>query len=187
MIKKLSTNTFSAALAITATIAFFFWVFSEDDGQATMQADSSTATPEWYWDNALFWSFDDEGRLEQDATASDAKYFSKEDTIYLRNPRISTHSGEDSTWYTRSDFAEVRQDNDIVELSQNVEIRKASGEVTIRTERLTLIRSENMAETDVAVSIIGETGSTDAVGMRAWLKEGKVELLSKVNTTHEPY
>ena len=187
MIKKLSANTFSAALAITATMAFFFWVFNEDDDQATMQADSSTATPEWYWNNARFWSFDDEGRLEQDATATDAKYFSEEDTIYLRDPRISSHSGEDSTWYTRSDFGEVRQDNDIIELSQNVEIRKASGEITIRTERLTLIRSQGMAETDAAISIIGETGRTDAVGLRAWLKEGKVELLSKVKTIHEPY
>jgi lipopolysaccharide export system protein LptC len=187
MIKKLPANIFSATLALIATLAFFFWAFSEDDSSTGLQAGSGAPTPEWYWDNARFWNFDAEGQLQQDATATDARYFSEEDIIYLRDPRVSTHNGKDSTWYTRSDFGEVRQDNDIIELSQNVEIRKASGEITIRTEKLVLIRSEDMAETDAAVSIIGETGRTDAVGMRAWLKQGKVELLSKVKTIHEPY
>ena len=186
MIKKVSANIFSAALALTATVAFFLWVFSDDDASGVLLDDSGAPSPEWYWQNASFWNFDLEGRLQQEATASDASYFSEEDIIYLTDPRVTTHSGSESPWYTRSERGQVREENDIIELTQDVQIRKGDGEITISTERLVLTRSKDMAETDAPISIIGDTGRTDAVGMRAWLKLEKIELLSKVKTIHEP-
>jgi lipopolysaccharide export system protein LptC len=186
MIKKVSANIFSAALALAATVAFFLWVFSDDDASGIQQDNSGAASPEWYWQNASFWNYDLEGRLQQEATASDAKYFGEEDIIYLTDPRITTHSDSESPWYTRSERGQVRHKHDIIELSQDVQIRKGDGEIDIRTERLVLTRSKDMAETDAPISIIGDTGRTDAVGMRAFLKQEKIELLSKVKTIHEP-
>lgn len=186
MIKKVSANIFSAVLALTVTVVFFLWVFSEDDASGILLDNSGAASPEWYWQNASFWNFDIEGRLQQEATASDAKYFSDEDIIYLTDPRITTHSATESPWYTRSERGQVRDDNDIIELADNVQIRKGDGEINIHTEQLVLTRSKDMAETDAPISIIGDTGRTDAVGMRAWLTLEKIELLSKVKTIHEP-
>lgn len=186
MIKKVSANLFSAVLALTATVAFFLWVFSDDDTAGIELGDSGAASPEWYWQKASFWNYDLEGRLQQEATASDAEYFGEEDIIYLNEPRVTTHSDTESSWYTRSERGQVRQNNDIIELTQDVHIQKGDGEINIHTERLVLIRSKDMAETDAAISIIGDTGRTDAVGMQAFLKQEKIELLSKVRTIHEP-
>jgi lipopolysaccharide export system protein LptC len=185
MLKKLPVNVFSAILALTAAVAFLFWLFDEDDAGERLQQASGDLQPEWYWQNARFWNFDTEGQLQQDATATDAKYFSEEDVIYLSDPRVATHSGDDSPWYTRAEFAQIRQNNDLIELLEDVELRKGDGEISIRSQRLLLTRSKNLVETELAVSLISPTSHTDAIGMRAWLKQQKVELLAKVKTIYE--
>jgi lipopolysaccharide export system protein LptC len=186
MLRQLPTNVLSGILAFAAALAFFFWLFDSEDPNVGLLPSQAAQPPEWYWENASFWNFDTEGRLEQEATATLAEYYSNEDIIYLTNPRLTTHVGNEDAWYTRAERGEVRENNDVVELLDAVEIFKGDGTVTIRTDRMALIRSMDMAVTGAAITITGESGRTEAIGMRAWLKQEKVELLAKVKTIHDP-
>jgi lipopolysaccharide export system protein LptC len=186
MLKKLPTNVFSGILALTATVVFFFWLFARDEATNDLPTDAAAQPPEWYWETAEFWSFNTDGQLEQEVTASEAKYFKAEDIIYLRDPRITTHSGDQPPWYTRAERGEVREDNNIVELQEAVEIYQLDGTTRIHTEQLALIRNKSLAETPLKVIITGESSRTEAVGMRAWLEQEKVELLAKVKSIYEP-
>ncbi len=186
MLRKLPTNVLSGLLALVAALVFFFWLFDTDDPTVGLLPGHAQQPPEWYWENASFWNFDAEGQLEQEATATRAEYYSQEDTIYLANPRLTTYVGNEDSWHTRAERGEVREGKDVVELLDSVEIFKGDGSVTIRTDEMTLIRSQDMAVTGAAVSITGDTSRTDAIGMRAWLRQEKVELLAKVKTVHEP-
>jgi lipopolysaccharide export system protein LptC len=186
MLKKLPTNVLSGILALVVALAFFFWLFDADDPTVGLLPGETDQAPEWYWENARFWNFDKAGRLEQEATATLAEYYSAEDTIYLDNPRLISHVGNEDSWHTRAERGEVREKKDVVELLGSVEIFKGDGSVTIHTDKMTLIRSQDMAVTGAAVTISGATSRTDAIGMRAWLKQEKVELLAKVKTVHEP-
>ncbi len=185
MLRKLPTNVLSGSLALIAALAFFFWLFDTDDPTVGLLPGEAEQPPEWYWQNARFWNFDKEGRLEQEATATRAEYYSAEDTIYLDNPRLISHVGNEDSWRTRAERGEVREKKDVIKLLGSVEIFKDDGSVTIRTDEVTLIRSQDMAVTGAAIAITGETSRTDAIGMRAWLKQEKVELLAKVKTVHE--
>ncbi len=186
MIKRLPVNVFSALLTLLATVAFFFWVFKDDEAAGYQPSTREEAAPAWYWTNARFWNFNDEGSLEQEATATGVEHFSEEDVTFLGEPRVVSHLDEGAPWHTRAERGEVRENNDVIELSGKVEIRKADNSLNMRTERLILDRGRELAETDMAVTITGEQGRTDAVGMRAWLKQEKVELLSKVKSVYEP-
>lgn len=186
MIRKLPRNVFSALLALAATVVFFLWVLDDGDSDAFGPTADEERVPAWYWNNAQFWNFNLDGSLHQDAVAIDVKHFSEEEVTLLREPRVITHGGDDISWHTRAEFGEVREQNDVIELSRDVEIRNDDNSFNIQTERLILIRSKNMAETDAAVTFTHEAGRTDAVGMRAWLRKEKVELLSEVKSTYKP-
>ena len=186
MLRKLPTNVLSGILALIVALAFFFWLFDADDPTVGLVASQGEQSPEWYWENARFWNFDKEGHLEQEATATLAEYYRAEDTIYLDKPRLISHVGNEDSWHTRAERGEVREKKDVVQLLGSVEIFKGDGSVTIRTDKMTLIRSQDMAVTGAAITMTGTTSQTDAIGMRAWLKQEKVELLAKVKTVHEP-
>ena len=184
MYRKIAANIASAALAIAVSALFFANVFFPED--ASLQGSKSTA-PEWYWHKAHIVTFNEEGMQTQVARADEIRYFKDEDIAYLTAPRLTSYTEEtDPPWHSRADFGKFKEKYDVIELYQNVDIQQGDGEVTITTERLVLTRSKHLAETDLPVTIIGETSRTDAVGMRAWLDEEKVELLAKVRTVHEP-
>lgn len=186
MFKKLPLNVFSALLSLTLAVGFFFWAFEEEDSDAPRLFADQEQAPGWYWYNARFWNFDSDGQLEQVATAIDVKHFDEDDRTLLSEPRVTSYTGDDQPWLTRAARGETRRDNEIIELFDNVVIYKDDGSFNLQTEQLMLTRSTEVAQSSVAVALTSENSRTTAVGMRAWLKKEKVELLSKVKTVHEP-
>ncbi len=62
-----------------------------------------------------------------------------------------------------------------------------SGErqVDIRTEDLRVLPETEYGETDKQVIITTPSSQSRGVGMRAWLKQSRLELLSQVHTVYE--
>jgi lipopolysaccharide export system protein LptC len=115
------------------------------------------------------------------------RYFRKADIAYMNAPRLNSFTEKSGKpWRTRADFGQFREDFDIVDLRENVSIAQGSGDVIMTTQQLILRNSTNTAETDKPLTITNGNSRTDAVGMRAWLDQEKIELLAKVRTVHEP-
>lgn len=184
MIKKMPKNILSALLALTAALGFFFWAFEDDDSSPFELTSNDEEAPTWYWYNAHFWSFSETGSIAQDATAIDVKHYNEEDVTYLSEPRVTSYLNEEDIWYTRAERGEMRDNNQVIELYTDVAIRKAGGSINMRTQKLVLDRDRDMAHTDLPVTITGEGNRTEGVGMQAWLKREKVELLSRVRSTY---
>ena len=75
-----------------------------------------------------------------------------------------------------------------VELIDNVRIERndAKGRPTIiTTSRMTVLPEKDYAETRQPVRIIAANGVTTATGMKAYLDEGRMLLLSNVRGQHE--
>ena len=64
--------------------------------------------------------------------------------------------------------------------------RTGKREIHIETHDLRVLPREEYAETELPVSISTPESLTHATGMRAYLDESRVQLLSKVKTTIEP-
>ena len=186
MNKKLIGNVLSALLTILLVSWFFNRTFFDSDDPDGLTDRRGGATPEWYWHTARYWSFNLEGQLYHEATATEVKHFDEDDTTYLSDPRFTHHNGEEPAWFTRADFGQMREDNNVVELYQAVKISRETEDVIITTERLVITQDKQLAETDLPITIVSETSQTDAVGMRAWFDEEKVELLDNVRTVHDP-
>ena len=84
----------------------------------------------------------------------------------------------------------VSADNDVLMLLGKVDIWRDSSdgkrEIHIETEDLRVLPHEEYAETQLPVSISTPESLTSGTGMRAFLGESRVQLLSKVRTTIDP-
>lgn len=105
-------------------------------------------------------------------------------SVALDGVRIVYTAGESVPWTLRANRGRIPPDGNMLELVDDVVAvtREGNGEpATIRTEYLRLEPDAYIAYTDRKVTIDYSGSRLFAVGMRAYLKEDRLQLLSNVN------
>jgi lipopolysaccharide export system protein LptC len=117
-------------------------------------------------------------------------HYPETDTKELSEPYIILYREEGEPWHVRSERGWVSADDEVMLLLGPVHIwrNSATGRrvMDIHTEDLRVLPDTDYGETDQPVLITTPTSETRGLGMRAWLAEGRVDLLSRVTTVHEP-
>ncbi len=117
-------------------------------------------------------------------------HFTDTDTKELTHPHLIVYREEAEPWHVASERGWVSADNDVLMLLGKVNIWRNSPdgkrEIHIETEDLRVLPREEYAETELPVSISTPESLSRGTGMRAYLGESRVQLLSQVKTTINP-
>jgi len=117
-------------------------------------------------------------------------HFNDTGTKELKHPHLVVYQEQAEPWHVASERGWVSADNDVLMLLGKVDIWRdgpdGKREIHIETHDLRVLPREEYAETELPVSISTPESLTHATGMRAYLDESRVQLLSKVKTTIEP-
>lgn len=93
---------------------------------------------------------------------------------------------EKDTWIVTSNEAYTQGKADVIDLEGNVIItRESDNEMQLLTEQLTVDNANEIAYTDLPVTIISPYGDTDAVGLHASLRDRTINLHSKVKGQYD--
>ena len=126
----------------------------------------------------------DDGRVLYRVQTDRATEQGEDGSVRLQRVRIIYSEAAAVPWDLRADAGLIPAGGKMLELTGDVEAvtRQGSGEAaTIRTEYLRLEPENFVAFTDRKVSIDYSGSRLFAVGMRAFLKEDRLELISNVN------
>jgi lipopolysaccharide export system protein LptC len=110
------------------------------------------------------------------------------DVSLLTRPDLLAYRGTELPWHVRSERGEVSPGGEQVELIDDVVVERtdAKGRPTVvTTSRMTVWPEKDYAETRQAVRIDAANGVTTANGMKAYLDDGRMLLLSNVRGQHE--
>ncbi len=117
-------------------------------------------------------------------------HFSDTDTKELTHPHLIIYREDTQPWHVASERGWVSADNDVLMLLGKVNIWRNSPdgkrEIHIETEDLRVLPGEEYAETELPASISTPESFTRGTGMRAYLGESRVQLLSMVKTIIDP-
>jgi lipopolysaccharide export system protein LptC len=173
-------------LGILAALSWWLYRNATDPGTAVREA--SDASPDAFVENMVLSTLDSNGRLAHRLTAERAEHFPG-DRVELLAPALEVHRQREMPWSVRSSAATVSAAGKQIELRGAVEIHRQAepgdGAVHAYTSRLLLRPDDQYAETDAAVRYVNAGTQLTAVGMRAFLDEGRVELLSTVTGRYE--
>jgi len=112
--------------------------------------------------------------------------FARRDRADLTRPRMVFYQGADSRWRTESRSGVAYDNGQKVVLQGKVVVSELPQPgITLRTEKITLKPREEFAETDKVVTITDGVNRTTGKGMRADLKQDKVEILANVESRYE--
>lgn len=112
--------------------------------------------------------------------------FARRDRADLTEPRMVFYQGEDSRWRTESRTGIAFNNGERVVLQGKVVVSELPQPgITLRTDKIVLKPRDEFAETDKIVTISDGVNRTTGKGMRADLKQDKVEILANVESRYE--
>ena len=121
---------------------------------------------------------------------SSMAHFTDTETKELTHPHLIVYRENAQPWHVAAERGWVSADNDVVMLLGKVDIWRntpdGKREIHIETEDLRVLPDDEYAETELPVRISTVESLTRGTGMRAYLGEGRVQLLNRVRTVIDP-
>ena len=192
-------NWLSIAIIASLTLAFIvFWDSPPTTFSSPAPLDSNQVrSPSNILEGSTTRSFNEQGKLHYTFEAAstehfqiDPKHSSSKDYTELSAPRMVLFNGpETPPWYITADQGRATDSGQTITLWGNVKIWQVDEQQKseLQTQYLVVKPDLQYAETDKAVMMSTAGSETRAVGMKAFLQEDKIELLSRVRGIYESY
>jgi lipopolysaccharide export system protein LptC len=183
-------RTLLSALVLAVPAALSTWLLLRDDSSVAPQAPRHV--PDYYLKHFTATAMTPEGKPDRRLTADSLYHYADDDTMDLERPHMLFFNPERPPWEVDSETGWVGPEGEDVLLGGNVIIRREAAPdgsarpLRVETRDLQVRPHEDYAETDQPVTIISERHRVDAVGMRAYLGDDRLELLSEVRGHYEP-
>lgn len=170
-------------LILVSVAAASVWL-QRSAGPGAQQVAGVEKSPDYYLEEFIAKTMDAEGRLSQQLEAKSMMHFEGENAADLVAPYYTSYRPDGQIWTIKSETAKAYHDQNLLLLQGAVTIRRQplaeDGPVDINTRDLKIYQTREVAETSAAVEIRDARGVTRGEGMKADMKEGHVQLLSKV-------
>ena len=144
----------------------------------------------YYLIDAEILGTDEEGRLLYKIWAGRAEERPDEERLSLSDVRIEYRPVENVPWLLTADSGEAPTDQSYIDLSGAVELANAPPDqeerILIKTEKLRFEPEIFVASTEEAVSLFFGAKRLDAVGIKVYLRDDRLELKSSVHGEFDP-
>ncbi|KAB0484748.1 lipopolysaccharide export system protein LptC [Pseudomonas reinekei] len=177
---------FGCITAIFAAVGY--WNISPERflDKPVVQADN--AAIDYYAINAHSVQYLPDGKLQYEMTSDKVEHLKATEVTLLTNPDLNMFRGTQFPWHVQSEKGEVNPDGTQVELIDSVRITRfdeKNRRTLITTTRMTVFPQQQYAQTEQPVRIDGAGGVSTGKGMKAYLKESRIHLLSNVRGQYE--
>lgn len=157
----------------------------------TPSATSSNAhAPDYTMENFTITAMDMQSRPKHRLQATFMAHYPDNDSTEFTSPHITIFGADKAPWEIYGKRGWMSGGRELILLKGDVLIENAQApprdRLRLVTKNLRVLPDEQYAETAQPVTITGQTSVTYATGMRAYLKDGRLQLLSKVRGTYAP-
>lgn len=171
---------------------FTIWVQQNSDKEIDVADTSKTKkkhSPDYFMEDFTITSMNEKGEPRSILTASKMLHYPDDDSTELDTPFMTMIAENGKPWKIKADRGWVAANNELILLSGNVRIDRVSGPnnrpVKLFTDKLRIHPELDFAETDRPVTMISNKRRTTAIGMRAYVRKGKLQLLDDVHVSYE--
>ena len=161
---------------------------AERDKQAAVPPPSPAGIG-YYLRDARLTGTGDDGQVRYRVSADAVTQMLADGSVALETVVLDYDPGAELPWHVRADAGRIPPGGKIIELTGNVVAATRDSEhppATIRTDYLEFDPDSYVAATDRKVTIDYAGSTVHATGMRALLREDRLELRSKVNGHYVP-
>lgn len=151
---------------------------------------AGTRSPDYYMENFSTLTMKSDGTPKHRLYADHMAHYPDNDTTALRRPRLEIFGENRPPMRIAAARGQAVDDNKVILLTGDVNFKtyKQTGELefeVITTEARVLVDQEYV-ETDKEATLIGRRLIINAIGMKAYLQENRLEFINHVRTAITP-
>ena len=150
---------------------------------------SKKHSPDYFMGGFTITSMNEKGAPRSILVSDKMLHYPDDDSTELDKPFMTMIGEIGKPWKIKADRGWISSNNELILLSGNVHIDRLSGPnnrpVKLFTDKLRIHPESDFAETDRPVTMISNKRRTSAIGMRAYIREGKLQLLDDVRVSYE--
>lgn len=141
--------------------------------------------PDYYMENLKTLSMNQDGTLKNRLYAERMAHYPDDNTTELAKPRLEIPRDNDQPVIITADKGWVTANNEVILLTGDVNLwqndAEGSKKLEIITSDVRILTEKNYAETDKLATFIGKNTTVQGTGVKAYLKESRLELLHNVH------
>ncbi|MEJ2141320.1 MAG: LPS export ABC transporter periplasmic protein LptC [Gammaproteobacteria bacterium] len=126
------------------------------------------------------------GEPDYHMTADYVTHYPDSDLVKLNKVNFRLFQTGQATLSVSANKGEVENRKSVIHLKDNVVLQRPESKtdeaITLTTSELHIFSREEYAETPAAVKVVSGNNQIEAVGMRMYLDEGRMEFLSSIRT-----
>lgn len=185
--KKIRTFLIFGVLAFLLA-AVGYWNVSPESFMEQPAVTPDETAIDYYAINARSVQYLPDGKVQYEMTADKVEHVKATDVSLLTRPDLQMYRGTAFPWHVQSARGEVSPGGEQVELIDDVRVARTDEKnrsTIITSSRMTVFPQKQYAQTEQAVRIDAGGGVTTAKGMKAYLNDGRMDLLSNVRGQYE--
>lgn len=183
-------------LIIPLGIAALAWIsvqWSREQPAPPAPLVEGVETPDAFMEGIVMRSMNEEGRPAYEVRARRAEHFDRGDRTEFEAPFVTFYRPDGRLWTLAAERGLAEGGDREILLAGEVLIRRpldparpaGEADLRVRTRDLRVFSDEEFAETDQPATIEHRHGRVDAVGMKVWFKQERLQLLSQVHGIYE--
>jgi len=146
--------------------------------------------PDYYMEKFTVTAMNDAGQPRYRLDGEYMQHYPDDDTTELTKPHIEIYAEAGPPWYIDAERGWVSADGELVLLLGGVVARQENPDTKrtriLSSDELRVRPNDEYAETDKPVTLTSGPNIVQAIGMRAYIGEGRLQLLSNARGKYEP-
>ena len=178
-------NRWKIALLLGVLAIGSAWLLNRLTDEKSITSTLLRHDPDYYLENFSTLTMDQDGTPKNKLFAEYMAHYPDDNTTELIKPRLEVYRKGESPIIAISDKGWVTADNKVILLSGAVKLWQdninGERELELITSDVKILTEQEYAETDKAATMKGKRTTVSAVGVRAYFKENRIELLNNVH------
>lgn len=172
-------------LLLVALVAVLIWLLQDELApKVSIFNDQQIEMPDYSMKGFVISAFNQKGLASYYLQAEKMEHYDSKAVMELVHPYFITDPQAGEQWYVLADRGQVFEEGGKIWLFGNVRVERPASGVRFMTEKLFISPGQEYIETDLAVSFYDNDSKIEAVGMRGFLKEQRIEFLANVRSRY---
>lgn len=180
-------------LLVTVIAGLSYWLLSFELPEGITLAARSPDSPQSFMEGIRLRAMNEQGFPRFELQAAGMTRYADDKRTEVEQPFLTVFRPSGEVWTAQAESATAVNDDELITLHGAVVVRhpidpgRPEGDATmeIRTRDLVVRPREEYAETKQLTTLVRPEGSVEAVGMKAYFPQERVQLLSQVRGTYE--
>lgn len=180
----LAPKNIAILLALLATTLYSIWLVQQTH-HSKQHKPQNQSYPDAFLHNTIATHFDKLGKIHSQLISPSIVHYSIDNVALLEEPHfIVFHNEKRQPWHLTAKHGKSMHGQEQLILWDQVKLQQPAGahnqDLTMDTSQLTIFPPKNYAQTGKPVTITQPDKVVNAIGMKVYFKEKRLQLLSQV-------